>query len=423
VPDKHPVSTDAGSRRAAALIEQLGDPVLVLDETGKVLYGNPAAERFRPPAGARGRGILPLVHPDDRDAVIAALAAASARLGEGEPVEVRLQLSPDRYRWVEAVPNNQCHDPRIGGIAVSLRDVTARVEAEELFRSAFEAAPIGMALVAPDGRFLSVNRALCELLGHPTDVLLSKSFQDITHPEDLDADLEYVRQVLDGAIRDYSIEKRYIDADDSVVWVLLNVSLVRDTDGRPKHFISQIQDITARRRAEDSLRHDSFHDPLTGLPNRRMLDQVIAEMPHPTPDISVLFCDLDNLKAVNDEIGHAAGDLLLKVAARRISASLRPEDVVARYGGDEFVVLAAGASDQTEASRVSARITEAVERPVAIGTQSVVPRISVGFAISSSADVDAASVLARADAAMYAMKARSRPIADGSPSFAPTDPG
>jgi diguanylate cyclase (GGDEF)-like protein/PAS domain S-box-containing protein len=127
-------------------------------------------------------------------------------------------------------------------------------EAEQRFRVAFENAPIGNALVAPDGQFLRVNPSLAEIVGYPPDVLLTKTFQDITHPDDLDADLEQVRQLLTGDVRTYSIEKRYLHADGRVVWVNLSVALVRDDDNVPLYFIAQVQDITARRRTEDALR-------------------------------------------------------------------------------------------------------------------------------------------------------------------------
>jgi two-component system, cell cycle sensor histidine kinase and response regulator CckA len=126
---------------------------------------------------------------------------------------------------------------------------------EARFSSAFEYAPIGIALVAPDGRWIKVNRALCDLIGYAPEELQAKTFQDVTHPEDLEADLNYVRQMLAGEIRFYQMEKRYLHKSGRVVWIWLSVSLVRDSDGRPLHFISQIQDITERKRAEEELRY------------------------------------------------------------------------------------------------------------------------------------------------------------------------
>jgi diguanylate cyclase (GGDEF)-like protein/PAS domain S-box-containing protein len=127
-------------------------------------------------------------------------------------------------------------------------------EAEQRFRLSFDHAPIGKALVSSEGRLLEVNRSLCEILGYGPEELLTKTFQEITHPDDLVADREYVRQLLAGTIRTYSIEKRYFHAGGHLVWVKLSVSLVRDEHDVPMYFISQIEDITARKRSEETQR-------------------------------------------------------------------------------------------------------------------------------------------------------------------------
>src|SRR5579875_434256 len=107
-------------------------------------------------------------------------------------------------------------------------------ESQERFQRAFDHAAIGMALVAPDGRWLQVNRSICELVGYSEEELLSLTFQDLTHPEDLDADLKYVQQMLDRKIDTYQMEKRYIRKDGEIVWILLSVSLVSDPHGQPR---------------------------------------------------------------------------------------------------------------------------------------------------------------------------------------------
>jgi PAS domain S-box-containing protein len=137
-----------------------------------------------------------------------------------------------------------------GGQAPEWRVARAREALREThFQNAFEHAPIGMALVAPDGHWLHVNQALQELTGYDAATLLGKTFQDITHPEDIERDLELVGRVLAGSMRTYQMEKRYLHADGHIIWALLSVSLVRDGDGQPLHFIAQIQDITPAKRA------------------------------------------------------------------------------------------------------------------------------------------------------------------------------
>jgi two-component system cell cycle sensor histidine kinase/response regulator CckA len=155
-------------------------------------------------------------------------------------------------------------DGKYYGRIWTFRDITDRKraeetlrESEERFAGAFEHAPIGVALVSPDGHWLKVNQALCEVVGYSAAELLTRTFQDITHPDDLAGDLENVRRLLAGEIGSYQIEKRYFHARGHPVTVLLNVSLVRDGQGRPRYFIAQIQDITERKRAENALRESN----------------------------------------------------------------------------------------------------------------------------------------------------------------------
>jgi PAS domain S-box-containing protein len=128
-----------------------------------------------------------------------------------------------------------------------------------------------MALVAPDGRWLKVNGALCELLGYSEEALLCRSFQELTHPDDLQEDLEQVRRMLAGEIKTYRMEKRYLHASGDVVWALLGVSLVRDKRGVPLYFISQLQDITARKHTEDALRKSEQEQRLIAVQLERAL--------------------------------------------------------------------------------------------------------------------------------------------------------
>jgi PAS domain S-box-containing protein len=127
-------------------------------------------------------------------------------------------------------------------------------ESEDRFRGAFEFAAIGMALVAPDGRWLRVNRSMCRIVGYTPEELLATNFQAITHPDDLETDIGYIAQMLDGSLSHYDMEKRYFHKDGHILWILLSVSLVRDARGRPLYFVSQIQDITEQRQLTHELR-------------------------------------------------------------------------------------------------------------------------------------------------------------------------
>jgi PAS domain S-box-containing protein len=137
----------------------------------------------------------------------------------------------------------------------SLPDVPSpdALTTDSLFQNAFKFAAIGMALVSPEGKWLRVNRSVCEITGYTEAELLARTFQDITHPDDLDLDLANVRKMLAGEIKTYQMEKRYFHKDGSIVWVLLSVSLVHNKSGAPLLFISQIQDITRRKQNDEQL--------------------------------------------------------------------------------------------------------------------------------------------------------------------------
>ena len=150
-------------------------------------------------------------------------------------------------------------------------------------------------------------------------------------------------QVLGGEIRAYEIEKRYLRTDGSIVWASVSVSLVRDRDGAPQHFIAQIQDISERKRRVLELRHLSEHDPLTGLANRGALraeiTRQLAMQARDGGDLALLMLDLDHFKYLNDTIGHTAGDTVICAVARGGEPQDARADTVAHLGGDEFAVL------------------------------------------------------------------------------------
>ena len=139
----------------------------------------------------------------------------------------------------------------VSDISEQNRASDALLESERRFRGSFESASIGMALVSTDGRFLEINRAFCELLGYDAETMITRTFQQITHPDDLALDLDYVDRTLAGEFDSYQMEKRYIRSNGSAVWVMLSVTLVRGADGTPLHFVAHAQDIDARKRADE----------------------------------------------------------------------------------------------------------------------------------------------------------------------------
>lgn len=299
----------------------------------------------------------------------------------------------------------------IGGI-VATQDVTAlhrRTEdlqlAEAQFRAAFEHAPIGMALVELDGRFSQVNAALCEILDYAAEQLVERTFQDITHPDDLHMDLAHAERLATGEITSYRMEKRYYDARGRIVWVQLSGSAVRDADGRPVRFIAQIEDISERKRHEEQLTRLAQRDALTGLMNRAMFDRDLEGCERATAKYgdlcALLLIDLDGFKRVNDLGGHDTGDELLRGVAQAIRSRARISDHAYRIGGDEFAVLIPHATG--DAATVLADALRAAIADVCVAHGGTELRVGASVGVATTGEGTAATLTA-ADRSMYAEK-------------------
>jgi PAS domain S-box-containing protein len=207
-----------------------------------------------------GTSFLPLVVPGLHAAILRKISSITPDNPEQTDEHLSI-VAGGETRWQQWTDRGTFDaQGRLIEVLSTGRDITERKrveealrESEERFRSAFDFAAIGMALVAPDGRWLKVNRSLCDIVGYTEEEMLARDFQSITHPDDLDTDLGFVRQMLDGSIPYYHLEKRYFDKQGDLVWILLSVSLLRDRRGEPLYFISQIQDITERKRAVETL--------------------------------------------------------------------------------------------------------------------------------------------------------------------------
>ncbi|HEU4595138.1 MAG TPA: EAL domain-containing protein, partial [Pyrinomonadaceae bacterium] len=302
--------------------------------------------------------------------------------------------------------NVQTNDGAPAQLTQSLQ--TAR-GSEEVFRSAFDCAAIGMALVSPKGQWLQVNRSLCEILGYTEEELLEKNFQDVTHPDDLGPTLASLKNLIKGKTHAYQAEKRYVRKGGELVWGLWTAARIVESETNATRLIFQVQDITERKLSEERLMHDAFHDALTGLPNRALLiDHIkltIARSKRREGHLfAVLFLDLDRFKIINDSLGHMIGDQLLVGVARRLETCLRDGDTVARVGGDEFTILLEDIEHETEAVSVAERIEKEMSAPFHLSGHEVFTTVSVGIAPSTTGYDDPEDILRDADTAMYRAK-------------------
>ena len=291
-------------------------------------------------------------------------------------------------------------------------------ESEGRFRAAFEHAPIGIAILDDAGRWLDANTALAEMLGRSRGELIDAPPFDLRHlsveqPAALD-------ELMAGTRRSFAVERRLFTASGATIWAAISVSLVRNSAGLPLHLICQVEDVTERKAAEESLSARvaflAYHDELTRLPNRAMLrehlDLALARAERHGTGLALLNLDLNRFKLVNDSLGHAAGDELLRQASARLAGAVRASDLVARVGGDEFLVLLADLEHGREndiAELVASGIHEALSRPFVVAEAEFYIGTSIGIALYPADPVggpqpDAEGLLRNADEAMYQAK-------------------
>ncbi|MGH2839528.1 MAG: PAS domain S-box protein, partial [Solirubrobacteraceae bacterium] len=348
--------------RYRALVHGLpGTAVLVFDHDLSLQFaaGQALGASHQDPEELVGRHVSTMF--SDADAVELTRACTAALTGRESSLDAVARADGHEV-WVRTSPLRGEGGQIISAMLIA-QDVHERVEREralkeahERFRRAFENAPIGMSVTDLDGRYLEVNSALCAITGYTAPQLCARTFLDITHHEDVAAGIAASESMLEGSTWLFVTEKRYVRPDGDTVWVALTTTVVRDADGAPLHFLTQVQDVTERRRFESELRHLADDDPLTGLYNRRRFEQElerhVTDVARYAPRGALLVLDLDHFKYVNDALGHHAGDELILAVAAILRARLRDSDILARLGGDEFAVLLPTADD-SEAEKVA----------------------------------------------------------------------
>ena len=286
-----------------------------------------------------------------------------------------------------------------------------QIEADKRFRMVFEHTALPMVRNSLNGEFIEVNDAWCAMFGYGREAASSQhlSWQQITHPDDLESGVAQVKKLITGELEDFKMDKRYLRKDGKVLWGTVQVSLVRNEKSEPDYFICAIQDITESKRAEQQISFMAYHDKLTGLPNRALffdrLSQNLSQARRSRTHVALLFLDLDGFKPINDIYGHEAGDAVLKMVAQRLLACLRAVDTVARLGGDEFAIIVGELDSPSEVEHIAEQILQAFVQMMTLpdGRECSVG-VSMGISVYPDNGDEMDSLLAAADAAMYESK-------------------
>jgi diguanylate cyclase (GGDEF)-like protein/PAS domain S-box-containing protein len=311
------------------------------------------------------------------------------------------------------------------GYAASVRDRTrseqeqitaaafqARMTAEARFEAVFAAAAIGIAVSEVGGTIIEANPALCAMLGYDVGELVGREFWEFGHPDDAAGTWDQIRDMVAGRVQHLRMEKPFHRRDGTTILGNMVLSLVTAPDGQARYIVAMTEDITDRRTLQDRLLHQARHDPMTELPNRaHYFERLDAALAAPeTADVGVCYLDLDGFKAVNDTFGHAVGDGLLRTVARRLDSTLTPDGhLVARIGGDEFVILVedrAGHATTERINDIARTALETIRRPIELAGQSITVTASVG--VVSHHFTDAHELMKAADATLYWAKADGR---------------
>jgi diguanylate cyclase (GGDEF)-like protein/PAS domain S-box-containing protein len=271
----------------------------------------------------------------------------------------------------------------------------ARRTSEARFRAMFADAVIGIGITDTSGRLIEVNAAMADMLELQPDQLYKHNLVDFVHPDDPPESRRYFDDMAAGNRDHYRIERRWRKSDGTPLWTNVTVSLVRDENGEPQFLVGMVEDNTERHVLAEKLRYQANHDPLTGLGNRALFtDRLNAAFAAGDGHrLGLCYLDLDGFKAINDTLGHVIGDqLLVKVAQRLHKLVDAPDQLVARMGGDEFVVLVEHTDGMAELTKLAERILANVAEPVHVGGHRLTVSASVGIVerpVSSSTPADA----------------------------------
>jgi diguanylate cyclase (GGDEF)-like protein/PAS domain S-box-containing protein len=282
-------------------------------------------------------------------------------------------------------------------------------EAETRFRLAFENNVSGMVIVDTEDRILHVNSAFCKILWSNTEELLGKQISSFTYAEDRQVTEEAHLRMLSGDLDQTTYQKRYVRKDGAIIWVEVSNGLVRGDNNEPLYLVASIKDITTEHNLHEQLDYQAHHDPLTGLANRALIEELLTSLAETTSvkdnkRVAVLIVDLDDFKDVNDTFGHRTGDSVIEAIAERLKSVKRPQDTLGRLEGDEFVYIATDICSVDEAEKLADEVLSAFQDPFNVEEESFRQSASIGVVVSNCDEGVSIDLIKSADTAMYEAK-------------------
>jgi diguanylate cyclase (GGDEF)-like protein/PAS domain S-box-containing protein len=409
------VATFFGSELSGSLFrtiaEQSYDLMMIVDGERKVQWANAAFDRVLgyPVASLLGTDIFLLFHADDIPAVVAVMERLAAFPAERGIAVTRVRAADGSWRVMESVGTILLHDSAGSAFVVSLTDVTdlrqaeaAVMASERRYRGLIERSDDIILTVDLGGIVTSANPGASRILGYAPDELVGMNVTEFIAPADHERMGAMIGQLLAGenaAIMEFEHVAKdgrsvFVDVSTSAIWV----------DGQIVGMEGIGRDVSERHGLQDRLVHQALHDPLTGLANRTLffdrLAQALARAERHSSRVAVLLLDLDNFKQINDSLGHQVGDEVLVTVAGRLGRELRASETVARLGGDEFAFIVEDFTTDTELAVVARRILSALGEPLAIDDHTAHVTASIGIALAEPGE-NPVSLLRNADIAMY----------------------
>ena len=425
-------ATRESHQRLSDIVNFLPDATLAVDLEGRVIAWNLAIEEMTgvKKQGMIGKGdyeyALPFygmrrpilidlaLKPDadiekkysfvsrDKDSIIA------------ESVSRHLITGQDVFLWIKASAIYDASGNIVGAIE-TIRDITLRKKAEddlrqseERYRTIIENIGDGYYEVDLKGNITFLNDAALRIISLPQSEVEGLNFKSFATGEDTAVIFSVFHQVYLTGIPFRGLSWRVVRPDGKEQHMEISVSLIRDAAARPNGFRGIMHDITERRKAENAIQHMAYHDPLTGLPNRLLFydrfSQIMAHARRNQGQFAVIMMDLDKFKDINDRLGHDVGDQLLRSVSERLSSQIRDGDTVARFGGDEFLLLLPGMKQIEDLDPLGQKVLQAFQQPFAVSGQALSIHASIGIAVFPDDGSDMDTLVQKADFAMYRAK-------------------